>query len=149
EGEHAEIVGLIGNIPFDCHFHGRNLTCSAACAWVVDPPFRRFSMALLDSLMEQPGVDLIVSTTVSANSEPALRFLGWSRVPSGTWDQSAFWIANYRSFARSALSLKSVLLPGLFSYPLAGALFCLDLLKMRLHSGVSNVELRFSTQFDT
>jgi hypothetical protein len=149
ETEAGEIVGLIGNIPFACHFRGRDILAAAACAWVVDPRYRRYSMLLLDCLMNQKQTDLVLSTTVSANSEPVLKLFEWSKAPSGRWDQSTFWITNYRGFVKSVLNLKSVPLAGPLSYPVSAALFCRDLFKRRWRSpGDSRFELELCTGFD-
>jgi hypothetical protein len=97
--------------------------------------------------MSQSDVDLILSTTVSCNSEPALKLFEWSRVPVGSWDRSAFWVTHYRGFVRSVLSLKSAPLPTLLSYPVSAALFCRDRLmntERNLHEGNSSLERCFS-----
>jgi hypothetical protein len=123
------IVGLIANVPFAFHFQGRELLAAAACAWVVDPQYRRLSMRLLERLMSQERADLILSTTVSPSSEPVLKLFEWSRAPSGAWDRSSFWITNYRGFARSALRLKSAPMSAFLSYPVSAALYCRDLFR--------------------
>src|SRR5437899_4791557 len=79
ETEEGEIVGSIGNIPLAYYFRGRELSGAAACAWVVDAPYRGYSMSLLSRLTGQKDVDLVVSTTVSSSSEPALTVFQWSR----------------------------------------------------------------------
>jgi hypothetical protein len=125
----GEIVGLIAKVPFAFHFQGRELLAAAACAWVVDPQYRRHSMRLLERLMSQESADLILSTTVSPSSEPVLKLFEWSKVPSGAWDRSSFWITNYRGFARSALRLKSAPMAAFLSYPVSAALCCRDLFR--------------------
>ena len=153
ETAQREIVGLIGNVPFACHFQGQDLRASSACAWVVDPAYRSHSMLLLDRLMSQKDTDLIVSTTVSSNSEPALKLFEWSKAPVGTWDQASFWITDYRGFVNSVLKLKSVPLPGLITYPVAAGLFVWDLFRdgaALRHGGNADLEVcsAFDDRFD-
>src|SRR5262249_31068214 len=103
ENSGGEIVGSIGHLPFPCFFRGREHRVAASCAWVVDPAHRGSSMVLLDRLMRQENVDFVISTTVSANAESVFKFFRWSKAPVGTWNRSAFWIANYQGFIHSAL----------------------------------------------
>lgn len=153
ETKDGEIVGSIGNIPLAYHFRGRELTGAAACGWVVDSPYRGYSMSLLGRLTGQAGIDLVVSTTVSSSSEPALTVFQWSRAPVGTWHKSAFWITDYQGFVRSVLSMKSVPWAETISYPVSAALFCRDRFKdsgLRVNGAHSEVELcpDFDYRFD-
>lgn len=126
EAGDSRIVGSIGNIPLAYHFRGRELRAGAACSWAVDPGYRNCSMLMLERLTRQPGADFLISTTVSAAAEPAFGVFQWSRVPAGTWRESAFWITNYRGFLKSALTVKSVPLAGPLSYAISPLLFCRD-----------------------
>src|SRR5258707_5903202 len=110
-------------------------------------------MLVLDRFMRQSDGDLIVSTTVSPRSEPALRVFEWSRAPIGTWDKSAFWITNYRGFAKIALGLKSVPFAEVVSYPVSAALLCRDKFKVlegQINGSNSEIELcpGFDSRFD-
>lgn len=153
ETAEGEIVGSIGNIALACHFRGRNLRAAAACDWVVDPRHRGSSMHLLDRFMSQNDTDLFMTTTASANSEPALKMFEWSKVPTEEWNKSAFWVTNYPGFAKSVLNLKSVPMPEFLSYPVSAALFCRDILRhseTRLNGSNSDLELSpgFDHRFD-
>jgi hypothetical protein len=151
ETPEGEIVGSIGNIPLACHFRGRKLLTAAACDWVVDPCYRSSSMHLLDHFMNQNETDLFVTTTASANSEPALKMFEWSRVPVKGFDKSAFWITNYRGFAKSLLTLKSVPMPAVLNYPVAAALFCRDTFRNGVGRNESNSSfaLELCSEFDS
>src|ERR1044071_1981989 len=46
ENDKGEIVGSIGNIPLTYHFRRRELRAAAPCSWVVDPPYRGYSMLI-------------------------------------------------------------------------------------------------------
>src|SRR5262249_292613 len=127
--EGGRIVGAIGNIPAAYYLGSRRLSAAMACDWAVDPPYRTHSLALLQRLSRQRGVDLLLCTAVSPQSEPGFRPLGWSRVPAGRWDSVAFWITNHRSFARVVLRTKHIPAAGILRYPLAAGLFCCDRLK--------------------
>jgi hypothetical protein len=141
EGEHGEIFGSIANIPLDYSYQGQLLRGAASCSWAVDPEYRAYSMMMLDILTNQPRLDLLVSTTVSASVEPAFRMFHWSKVPAGTWDQSAFWIADYAGFARHVLKMKSVPMSELLSYPLSAALYGWDKLgRRRVRDGNAEIE---------
>jgi len=127
ETKEREIVGLIGNVPFTAHFQGIKLRAASACAWAVEPAYRSHSMLLMDRLMNQKNMDLIISTTVSSNSEPALKLFEWAKAPVGSWDKAGFWVTNHRGFVNSVMRLKSVPMPEMLSYPVSAALYCRDL----------------------
>src|SRR5882724_1176483 len=98
-----EVVGYIACIPVAFHFRGRRLRGVVTGSWVIDPEFRAYSMQVLNRVTQNNNVDLFITDTVSAKAEPALGMFRWSRVPSGKWDESFFWITGYHGFARTAL----------------------------------------------
>jgi len=126
EADDGKLVGSIGSIPLAYSFRGRELYAAAACSWAVDASYRGSSLLLLDEFTRQTGVDLVLSTSVSPNSEPALKAFQWSKVPVGAWDTAAFWITNYRGFAKSVLNMKSVPQAAAISYPVSAALYWLN-----------------------
>ena len=128
ESEAGEIVGYIGNIPLAYHFRGRPIRATSPCGWAVDPPYRRDALRMLGRVASQPGIDLIMCTTVGPAAEPIWRLLE-VRTPVGTWDRSQFWIVGYRGFAQSLLRSRSVPMPAALSYPAALALFCSDVVR--------------------
>ncbi len=152
ETEDGEIAGSISNVPFQYQFGGRELAAAAACSWAVDAAYRGYSMQMLDRLTRQPGADFLVSTTVSAASQPAFRAFQWSRIPTGAWQEAAFWITNYPGFLRSALSVKHVPVARPLSYVFSPLLFCRDrILSPGLHSkGAAEIERcpGFDLRFD-
>jgi hypothetical protein len=149
ETDDGEIVGSVGNIPLGYCFQGRELRAAAPCSWVVDSPYRRYSMLLLDRFTRQEDVDLVVCTTVSANAEPAMKAFQWSRAPVGSWHKADFWITNYRGFVESALSTRSKAIARAVSYPLSVALFCRDLFKRGLRGSESTPEIELCMTFDS
>jgi hypothetical protein len=150
ETDAGDIVGSIGNIPLAYQFRGRELRAAAACAWAVDAAYRNCSLLLLDHLTRQKDVDLLVCTTVSSRSEPALNVFEWSRAPVGTWDKSVFWITNYRGFAKTVLTMKSVPFAGVISYPVSAALFCREKFKVAgAAPKASTPEIELCADFDS
>jgi hypothetical protein len=86
----------------------------------------------------QSGVDLILCTTVGPDAEQAMKCFQMSRVPSGKWNQSSFWITGYGGCARAMLSRKSIPMAPLIRYPAALALYCHDRLMPRGLLGGNN-----------
>src|SRR6266481_5598389 len=107
EGAGGEVGGYCGNIPIVYHFRERALRAVTAHSWVVDPSYRSHSLDLLYRFLNQKDVDLFVLSTPNAVVSKILRALRFSRVNSGRWDQTAFWITGYRGFARAALQAAS------------------------------------------
>src|SRR4051812_32246640 len=49
----GDIVGSISCFPASSHWGGGNLAAASVCAWVVAPPYRRFSLSLLKTLISR------------------------------------------------------------------------------------------------
>ena len=103
ENEEGQIVGSIANVPGAYMWKGALILAAAECDWAVDPAYRPYSMSLLQRITNQPGVDLLLTTTVGAGAEPCYAAFQWSKVPAGRWDRAGLWITGYRGFLRSAL----------------------------------------------
>lgn len=126
-GTDGAIVGAIGNLPVEYRLGGQPLLAAASSSWVVDPGFRGHSLRLLVEFMRQ-RVDFVLSTTVTPQSEAALRALGWRKAPVGRWDRSEFWITNRTGFAHAALRRHSGPVRRWMAYPILAVLSCLDAL---------------------
>jgi hypothetical protein len=100
ENESHDIVGWVGDIPSAYQFGGCRLWAATPWSWVVDLHDRGYGLLILNRFLQQKNVDLLLSSSVSAASEPFTKHFQFSRVPRGTWDKSAFWITNHRGFAR-------------------------------------------------
>ena len=147
ENEDNQIVASIGNIPLLYEFEGKRIIATSGRAWVADPAYRSFSPALLERVINQPGIDLYLNNTMTAEAAPCFRMFGCPRVPMGLWDESAFWITNYRGFLESFLVLKNCPLSKTLSYPLSAAVFLKDLFsKKALRDG--EVEVPACSGFD-
>jgi hypothetical protein len=147
EDEHGRIVGSVGNIPVTYELDGRTILAASSHSWVAEPEYRGAALVLLDHLVDQAGVDLFVSSTVSALSTPGIVAYGCRRVPVGLWDQSAFWVTHCRGFLESYLTLRQYRLAKPLSYPLSVGLFLKDRLTER-KPGEADVEVRACPAFD-
>jgi len=100
-----EVGGYVGNLT--------------AHSWAVDAAYRCHSVKLQYRFLKHRDVDLFVQTTPNA-AERVLRALEFSRLNSGRWDQTGFWIIGYRGFAKSARAA-SMTWPSVLAYPLPAA----------------------------
>jgi hypothetical protein len=148
ETQSGEIVGSLINLPVMYDFQGRRLCAASGCSWVVDARYRCHSLSLMLRFLKQKDVQLFISATVGPNAEPALKLLHFSRLPVGNWQQSAFWITNYRGFSRSALTSKSVAFAPAISYPLSAALLCRDKFKFANRITGSPIQIELCSGFD-
>jgi len=150
ENADSKIVGWHGNLPTAYYFAGRELVCVTSSPWVVDKPYRGYSTLLLGHFTRQADVDLVVNTTAGASAEPVFHLFGYSKVPVGSWDKSAFWITNYPEFLRIALRMKGVPLAQHLRYPSGAALFLRDYFKaVHKDVGSSFAQIEECSQFDS
>jgi hypothetical protein len=126
EDENRQIVGSIGNIPLAYKFEGKRILAASGRAQVAESRYRSASLLLLDRLINQPGVDLYLNSTMSRDAAASFSMFDCPRVPVGVWDESAFWITGYQGFAQSLLIKKNCPLPKPLSYPLSLAVFLKD-----------------------
>jgi len=140
------IVGSLGNIPTSYRLGSRSLLAATACDWAVDEVYRAYSLMLLHRLTKQPNADLLLCTTVSANSERGYRAFDWSKVPVGKWNKSSLWITNYTEFARNLLRIRRVPLAGALGYPVGAVLFLHERFaapeESKLSGPIPEIELR-------
>jgi hypothetical protein len=129
EDSAGRVVGSLANIPTLYTFKGRELIAATGRAWVNAVEYRGVALQLMDEYFHQEGADLFINSTVNALAVEAFSAFGSSRVPLGDWEQAAYWITNYRGFARTALGIKGTPLPGLLAYPAAVGLKIRDLFK--------------------
>jgi hypothetical protein len=107
EDERAQIVGSMGNIPLPFEFEGGRILAASGRGWAAEPAYRSISLILLERLVNQTSIDLYLNNTVgSASLAPVLAF-GCSPVPVGLWNESAFWITDYRGFANSIVAARN------------------------------------------
>jgi hypothetical protein len=154
EGKNHAIVGYLGNIPLPYVFRSRPILAATSRAWIVDPPFRSYSFLLLSRFFQQRNVDLFINNTVNKNAVRGYEAFRVCRVPVGAWDESIFWITNYRGFAASLLASKEILAPTVVGYLLSLALLTQDKLarkRLRVHreGGLISFANCFDPRFDT
>jgi hypothetical protein len=149
ETEDRQIVGYLGNIPLPYEFQGNPVITAIAHAWVVESPYRGYSVMMLDRYFDQDYVDLFLNNTVGAEALTAFQVFNSSPVPVGAWNQSAFWVPNYHGFASSWLKAKGWTRADALSYPLCAALAVQDLPGWpSLHRRTNGVEVQPVSDFD-
>jgi hypothetical protein len=126
EDQYGEIIGSIGNIPLAYEFDNRPVITATSRGLVADSGYRPYSFSLLAQFFGQPNVELFLNTSVNDRALRLQEMFRASRVPTGTWDESAFWITNYAGFARSALTTRELWSGAAFRFPVAAGLFCWD-----------------------
>jgi len=144
----GEIGGYIGNLPLAYRFKRRELRAATVYSWAADTAFRGYSLALLDRLVRQPGIDLIVCTTPNAAAARAFDAFQFRKVPAGKWDKCWFWITGHIGFAQSALRAERIWCSRALSYPLAAALYTRDRLRQPQRGATHAAGLELLTRFD-
>jgi hypothetical protein len=149
EAPNGRIVGCVGNVPSFYRLGGRTYMGTFARGWAVDTKYRAFSLLLLARQLQQRDVDLHVTSTASPKTTALLSQRGWSRVPAGEWDRSAFWVTSYAQALPRYLAAK---MPRPFSSLAATLLYppllLKDVLSGRGRGGQSPCELRWCAGFD-
>jgi hypothetical protein len=148
ENEDNLVVGYLANIPLWYELEGQKVIVAASHAWVVDSRYRKYSILLLNNCFNQQNVDVYLSTSSNRQSCGILAMFN-SRVPVGAWDESLFWITDYRGFASSWIAMKAA--PSLrpLTYALSGALFLRDLSAGNVLPATRiGVEVEFHEAFD-
>ena len=147
QDENDRIVGSLGSIPRLFELGGRKIVAASSRGWVVERDYRSASLLLLDSLINQPYIDLFVTNTNSIASTPGVTALHCARVPVGLWDEYVFWITHYRKFLQIVLARKNIRLAQTLSYPISAAVYLRDrLTKKSLDPG--DVQVKACTAFD-
>jgi len=145
----GEIVGSVGNVPVSYFLNGREMIAGTIRSVVVDPRYRGQGHAatLTNAFMQQEGADCVVISSANNYSFRLFEKVGFSRVPTGEWDRTQFWITNYHGFLASALESKGW--PRVLSYPTAGVLSLRDrLTRVRPWVQENRYEVSYSTEFD-
>jgi hypothetical protein len=149
ETENGSIVGHLGNIPLPYVFRGERLLAATSRAWIVDSGFRSYSFSLASRFFQQRRVDLFLNTTVNNNAVRGYEAFRMNRVPVGAWDESIFWITNYRGFATSFLTEKGIPAPKLLSLPASFGLLAGDKFANKsLRASRPTVSIKFVNHLD-
>jgi hypothetical protein len=149
ETAEGRIVGTIGNIPLRYCFQGRQLTVAAGRAWAVDERYRSVALMLMDTYFSQPNVDVFLNTTVNALAADAFGVFGSHPIPTGDWSAASYWVTGYNGFAKTALKIKKLPLPGLLCYPVGAGLSLKDqLTSKRLPRAPREIDVQPAGQFD-
>jgi hypothetical protein len=143
ERDDKRLVGYLGNIPLFYEFAGQRLIACVAHSWVVDRPYRSYSLVLLDKYFSQSAVELFLNSTVGPAAFDSFAVFKSLPVPAGAWDHSSFWITNCQGFATRWLEMKGFPLVEPCSYLLSAGFFVDQLFSKRtFHHGFNELELR-------
>ena len=121
EDPNQQVVASVSNIPLWYEFQGKKILAATGRAQVAEPEYRSGSLLLVDRLINQRNIDLYLNNTMTAEAAASFSVFECPRVPSGVWDESAFWITRYQGFFESLLVKKKYPLACLLSFPLAAA----------------------------
>lgn len=149
EDQRRRIVGALENVP--CLFRMRRRTYVGAFGrgWAVDPAYRGHAFALYLHHWRQANVDLFLTNTANPRTAALLTNRGWSRVPVGRWDQSAFWVASYTQTAKRFLDRRAPHFVSALAGPLLNLRFRRnDFNSAHRHHSARGYELRWDTHFD-
>ncbi len=144
ENDGEGIVGSVGNLPLSYILDGREIIAASARAFVADQPFRGHTFSLVRRFSHQKQPELLMVSSANSNSAPLLQAIRFARVPTGSWDESRFWVTNHRGLMASALLKKR--LPAIFGYALLPFLRLRDAFSKKPRR--TNSELTICTEFD-
>ena len=133
ENDDKKIVGYFGNIPVAYEFKGERLIAAVASSWVVDVPYRNYSILLINNYFAQKNADLFLSTTTNYAAGKAFSSFRAQKVPVDSYDISLFWIINYQKFICSVLAKKKLPFAHIISYPLSLTLWSVNKLIKKNH----------------
>jgi hypothetical protein len=144
------ISGYVGNVPLHYEFEGKKLLAAAGRCWVVDTPYRLYSLSLLETYFQQRNVDLFMNTSINALAAPAYDiYQEGVPVPVSFWDRTAFWITSPRGFTESFLRRKGWVMAKPLSYPLSASILLRDRLRgRRFQENEKQVTVRSAASFD-
>jgi len=149
QDDEDRVVGSFGNFPLLLELKGRRLLAASGRAWAVDPRYRGYSILLLDHFLNQKNVALFLNTTANLEASTAFSAFQATRVPVGNWDESMFWITEYRGFVESLLRMKTLPMAAVAAYPASKVWSLLDTVRgQNLHRGPSDPNLLSCTAFD-
>jgi hypothetical protein len=149
EADEQNIVGYLGNIPLFYELAGERLLASVAHSWVAEPEYRSYSPLLLERYFSQKNIDLFLNATVGSQASQAFAAFHSLPIPVGTWDQSAFWVTNYRGFVANWLVMKKVPFAKSLSYVAGAGLFLRDSFARRHVGRDRTISLRQCTCIDS
>ena len=111
ETEAGQVAGFFGNIPMAYEINGKRMLAAVTNSWVVDKDHRSQSLELLNRFLNQPSVDLFLSTTANSQTIAAMTAFKARKVPQPDCDQALFWITNYPGFGRALAAKASTPFP--------------------------------------
>jgi hypothetical protein len=149
EDARGRIMGSLQNVPCLYRFAGQTYVGAFGRGWAVDVAYRAFSLLLIASQLQQPNVDLRLTSTAGPKTSALLTMRGWSRVPAGEWDRSALWVTGYAQTGRRYLAARTPRLVSALAGPLLYVpLLVKDIIAARPRLLKTRCELSWCTGFD-
>jgi hypothetical protein len=147
EDADGHIVASMANIPLPYELEGRPILAASGSNWVAEPAYRSAALLLLDSVINQRGVELYVNNTVTAASVDAVKAFDCVPVPVGRWDRAGVWYTDRQAYYETRLRGRH----SRFARPLSYALSAPATLKDRLVTKTlaeADVEVQACAEFD-
>jgi len=149
EDGRGRILGSLQNVPCLYRFAGQTYVGAFGRGWAVDVAYRAFSLLLIARQLQQPNVDLRLTSTAGPKTSALLTMRGWSRVPAGEWDRSALWVTSYAQTGRRYLTARTPSLVSALAGPLLYVpLLVKDIISARPRRFKTSCELGWCTGFD-
>ena len=104
----GNVVGFIGNIPRAYSFKGKLWIAAVARAFVVDKPYRAYSLKLISAFFQQKQADLFIFSSANKESEAVYNMARAMPIPQRDYSKNLFWVVSPRSFLFSLLRKKGI-----------------------------------------
>ena len=100
----GELYGYLGNIHLDYVFDGRALRAATCTSYYVREEARSESTRLMTAFFRQPRVELFMSTTANAASEPIYRLFKAEVPKDASFSRGYVWVADDRRVIEDVLA---------------------------------------------
>lgn len=128
ENDDKKVVGYYGSIPLTYEMGGRKIFAAAGSSFVVDLPYRGYSVFLVKRFFGQKYADMLLMTTPSYEANRIYEAFKAKKIPINDYDVVRFWVVDYEKFVRSLLIKKKFPMHKIVSYPIAMIMQGLDLI---------------------
>jgi len=104
----GNVVGFIGNIPRAYSFKGKLWIAAVARAFVVDKPYRTYTLKLISAFFQQKQADLFIFSSANNVSGAVYNMARAMPIPQKDYSKNLFWVVSPRSFLFSLLRKKGI-----------------------------------------
>ena len=104
----GELHGYLGNVHLNYLLGGKPLRAATCSSYYVRPAARVESTRLMSAFFRQPGVDVFLTTTANASSEPVYRLFKAAVPEDPSFAEGFVWVANDRLALRDALGRRGM-----------------------------------------